>query len=186
MKFLKKNWGNIIFLLVISLLLIPQTGMPIKVLMNRIVAFSPSEVNALEAVVIEDYDWHLKGLDGDSINLSESKGKVILVNLWATWCPPCVAEMPSLQKLYNRYRGKVDFYFVSSEETEKLQNFLQKKDYNFPVYVENESPPKILQTQSIPTTYLISKEGKIVISETGAANWDSEKVHTIVDALLQQ
>jgi len=186
MKFLKKNWGNILFVIAISLLLIPQTGLPIKVLMSRIMAFSPSEVNPKEADELEDFDWNLRHVDGTTMNFSKSKGKVVLVNLWATWCPPCIAEMPSLQKLYYIYGDKVDFYFVSSETPERLQRFLQKKGYDFPVYIETESPPELLQTRSIPTTYLISKEGKIVMNETGAANWNSEKVHVIIDALLQQ
>lgn len=186
MKFIKKNWGNLIFLVVISLLLIPQTGMPIKVLMNRLMAFSPSEVIVEEAKILENYNWDLTSLNGDQLNFSQSEGKVVLVNLWATWCPPCVAEMPSLQKLYNLYGDKVDFYFVSSETPEKLESFLRKKEYDLPVYIEKQSPPELLQTRSIPTTYLISKDGKIVMNETGAANWNSDKVHVIVDALLQQ
>ena len=186
MKFLKKNWGNLVFLIVISLLLIPQTGMPIKVLLNRLMAFSPSEVAAKEVAVLEDYNWNLNSLSGDQLNFSQSEGKVVLVNLWATWCPPCVAEMPSLQKLYDHYGDRVDFYFISSETPQKLESFLQKRAYDLPVYIESKSPPVILQTGSIPTTYLISKEGKIVINETGAANWNSEKVHNIIDALLLQ
>ncbi len=186
MKFVKKNWGNLLFLIVISLVLIPQTGMPIKVLVNRLMAFSPSEVSAEETLVLKDYNWKLTSVGGDELDFSESKGRVTLVNLWATWCPPCVAEMPSLQKLYDHYGDKVDFYFVSSETPEKLENFLQKKGYELPVYIESKSPPEILQSRSIPTTYLISKDGKIVISETGAANWNSDKVHNIIEALLLQ
>lgn len=168
------------------MLLIPQTGMPIKVLVNRLIAFSPSEVAAEEVAILEDYDWSLVSVEGNPLNFSQSEGKVVFVNLWATWCPPCVAEMPSLQKLYDRYGDRMDFYFISSETSEKLENFLQKKRYNFPVYIESKSLPKILQTRSIPTTYLISKEGKIVMNETKAANWNSEKAHAIVEALLQQ
>ncbi len=186
MKFLRKNWENLIFLVVISLLLIPQTGMPIKVLVNRLLAFSPSEVSVEKVRILEGYDWNLTSMGGDELNFSRSEGKVVLVNLWATWCPPCVAEMPSLQKLYDQYGDRVDFYFVSSETSEKLENFLQKKKYNFPVYIESNAPPAMLQTRAVPTTYLISKEGKVVINETGAANWNSKKVHVILDALLQQ
>ena len=186
MTFLKKNWGNILFIIFIALLFIPQTGMPIKVLVNRIIAFSPSEVDEEERILIQDYQWHLTSLEGNRVNFSEAKGKVILVNLWATWCPPCVAEMPSLQKLYDSYGDRVNFYFVSSESPEKLETFLQKKNYTLPVYVENQSAPEAMRTRSIPTTFVISKEGKIVINKSGAANWDSKKVHKTLDALLAE
>ena len=186
MAFLKKNWGNILFIIFIALLFIPQTGMPIKVFVNRIIAFSPSEVDEEERILIQDYQWNLSSLDGNRVNFSEAKGKVTLVNLWATWCPPCVAEMPSLQKLYDSYGERVNFYFVSSESPEKLKTFLQKKNYTLPVYVENQSAPEAMRTRSIPTTYVISKEGKIVINKNGAADWDSEKVHKTLDALLAE
>jgi thiol-disulfide isomerase/thioredoxin len=185
MTFLKKNWGNILFFAFIILLFIPQTGMPIRVFINRIIAFSPSEVDEEDVVVLEDYQWSLTSLDGDRVNLSNSEGKVILVNLWATWCPPCVAEMPSLQKLYNKYGEDVAFYFVSSESPDRLSAFLQKKGYDFPVYIEKQAPPKLLQSRSLPSTFVISKEGRIVIYKTGSADWNNTKVHDILDRLLQ-
>ncbi len=186
MHFIKKNWSNILFALVIVLLIIPQTGMPIKVFVTRLIAFSPSEVDEKDIVVLNDYRWNLTKLEGSQVNFVQSKGKVTLINLWATWCPPCVAEMPSLQKLYNRYGDRVDFYFVSSEESPRLQKFLQKKEYDLPVYIERHAPPALLQTTSIPTTYVISKSGQIVVNETGAADWNSEKVYEILDALVQE
>ena len=185
MTFLKRNWGNILFIAFIILLFIPQTGMPIRVFVNRIIAFSPSEVDEEDVVFLEDYKWNLTTLEGGRVNFADSEGKVILVNLWATWCPPCVAEMPSLQKLYDTYGDKVAFYFVSSESPDKLSAFLQKKGYDFPVFVEKQAPPKLLQSRSLPSTFVIAKDGRIVIYKTGAADWNSNKVHNILEGLLQ-
>jgi thiol-disulfide isomerase/thioredoxin len=184
--FFKKNWSTILFVAAVVLLLIPQTSMPIKVFVSRLFALSPSEINADERTVLNTYEWNLSTTGGERVNFSQSEGKVVLVNLWATWCPPCVAEMPSLQKLYDVYGDKVDFYFVSSEAPLTIEKFIQKKGYTFPVFIETQSPPKDLLTQTIPTTYLISKEGRIIIHETGAANWDSDEVNTILDSLLIQ
>lgn len=184
MSFFKKNWGNIVFVLVLALFLIPQTGVPIKVFLTRLISFSPSKVSDTEVVTMEDYNWNLKALDDTSINLSQSKGNVILINFWATWCPPCIAEMPSLQALYNEYGDKVDFYFVSSEKPEMLSKFLQKKGYTFPVYIQFQEAPLELQSNALPTTYLISKSGEIIIKETGAADWNSDKTRKIIEELL--
>ena len=186
MNFLKKNWSNLLFAVIIALLLIPQTSMPIKVFFSRLTAMSPSEVDKKDSVILTEYHWNLTSLDGKKVDFTQSEARVTLVNLWATWCPPCVAEMPSLQKLYDSYGDKVDFYFISSEAPEKLQKFLQKKGYNFPVYLETKRPPAVLQTKSIPRTFLISKEGKIVIDESGAADWNSEKVKKIMDELISE
>jgi thiol-disulfide isomerase/thioredoxin len=141
MNFLKKNWKNILFALAIALLLIPQTGMPIKIFFNKMMAFSPSEVEETERVVLNEYNWSLTTLDNKPVNFSQSKGKVVVVNLWATWCPPCVAEMPSMQELYESYGDRVDFYFVTSEANEKPLVFLQKNEYSFPVYRESRAMP---------------------------------------------
>lgn len=186
MKFLKSHWSNIVFLVIILLLIIPQTRKPIQVAVNRLFAFSPSEVTEEERQTISSYNWPLRNLQGERLNFSEAEGKVSLVNMWATWCPPCIAEMPSLVELYRDYGGEVNFYFISQEETEKLQTFLEKKKYDLPVFQPLTQPPHSLEFTSLPTTYLISKSGEIVIAKTGAADWNSDSVREIIDDLLKE
>ena len=183
-KIFQKHKGNILLLLFILLLVIPQTGTPIKVFINRLIAFSPSEISSNKREVLEDYSWQLTTLEGTPVNFDQSRGKVTLVNVWATWCPPCIAELPSMQNLYDAYGNRVDFYFVSMESPETLQRFLQKKGYHIPVFIPKESFPETLSTHSFPPTYVISKTGAIVIDKTGAANWDTEKSKAILDKLL--
>lgn len=185
MKFLRRNWSNILFFVLLVLLIFPQTRMPIQVFVQRIISFSPSEKNDAEQETFRDYDWNLVRMDSKDVNFSRSKGKVVLVNFWATWCPPCVAEMPSLQKLYDEYGDKMDFYFVTSEKRETVQQFLSKNNYTFPVYFQVFDAPALLKASALPTTYLISKDGKIIIEEEGAADWNSEKTHQILDSLLK-
>tara|TARA_R110000822_G_scaffold274174_1_gene396540 strand:- start:272 stop:835 length:564 start_codon:yes stop_codon:yes gene_type:complete len=183
-SFLKKNKGNILFLIVLALLIIPQTRTPIQVFVQRLISFSPSETDADEREQLKDYTWSLSSLGKERVDFSISEGKVVLLNFWATWCPPCIAEMPSLQNLYDEYGERVDFYLVTSEEPEVVQRFMDKKGYTFPVYIQQTKAPEILFSQTLPTTYLISKEGEIVIKETGAADWDSKKTKEIIDGLL--
>lgn len=185
-SFLKKNWSTLVLVALVALLFIPQTGTPIKVFFNRLIAFSPSEIEEKEQESLSDYNWQLEDLEGAPINFSVAEGEVTLVNVWATWCPPCLAEMPSMQSLYNRYDTKVSFYFVSLEDIEILQRFIDKKGYTLPVYSTQDQFPKLLETNSFPTTYLISKSGKIVMNKKGAADWDSESVRKTIDALLAE
>lgn len=184
MSFLKKNWGNLLILAFIALLFIPQTGLPIKVFVNRLIAFSPSEIKAEKRETIAGYGWHLTSLENETVNFSQSEGRVAVINFWATWCAPCVAEMPAFQALYDAYGDKVDFYFVSTEKRETLEKFLQKKELALPVYMQTTKAPEGMRTLSLPTTYVLSKEGSIVMKKTGAANWNGDKVHRTLDALL--
>lgn len=123
-------------------------------------------------------------MQGVEIEFSHSKEKVVLLNLWATWCPPCLAELPSMQNLYDTYGERMDFYFVSAEDPKTISKFIDKKGYTFPVYIETQRPPAELQVSTIPTTFLIDASGEIIIQKTGAAQWDSAEVKTIIEELL--
>jgi thiol-disulfide isomerase/thioredoxin len=151
---------------------------------QRLISFSPSEEPENERETLQDYDWNLLQMNSETRNFSQSKGKVVLVNYWATWCPPCVAEMPSLQKLYNTYGDKVDFYFITSEKPAKVKSFLKKNEYTLPVYFKIFDAPKKLKSKVLPTTYVISKTGEIVVSEEGTADWNSKKTKQLLDGLL--
>lgn len=146
---------------------------------------SPSVENEKELSQISSYNWKLEDLNGNAFNLKNSKGRVTLVNIWATWCPPCIAEMPSLQALSNDYKNKIDIVLVSNETTEKVEEFLTKNNYDFPVYISAGNIPETFNVRSIPRTFLLDKEGHIIIDESGAANWNSKKVREIIDGLLQ-
>ena len=160
--------------------------MPIQVFVQRLISFSPSETSEDKRETLEDYQWNLQTMNSEEISFSQSKGKVAIINFWATWCPPCIAEMPSFQKLYNDYGTNVDFYFVTSEEPERVHRFLTKHNYTFPVYLQQFEAPGQLQSTVLPTTYVISKNGKIAIKETGVADWNSKKTRNLVDRLLSE
>lgn len=186
MEFLKKNWSNILFIILIILLIIPQTRKPIQVGLNRVIAFSPSKISEKDRETLESFNWNLVDLEGKPVNFNQSTGEVAVVNLWATWCPPCIAEMPSFQKLYREYGDRVDFYFVSSEDPDKLRLFLEKKDYSLPVYQPLSMAPAQMQSRSLPTTYVISRRGKIVVDKKGSANWNDSGFKNLLDELLQE
>ena len=181
MNFVKKHWSNILFGVLIVLLFIPQTGRPIKVFINRLFAFSPSVESVDERVKLESYNWELVDLNGNSVDFNDFKGKKILVNFWATWCPPCIAEMPSLQALYSDYKNKVVFLFVTNEDDAAISKFLSKNNYDIPIYRRISTPPKAIQTNSLPSTFLINEAGEIVIDKTGAADWNTDKVRALLD-----
>ena len=186
MKFLKSNWFNILLLVFIALLIIPQTRKPIQVGLNRLISFSPSEIEEEKRDQLDDYNWWLRDINDRPVNFAEARGEVSIVNFWATWCPPCIAEMPSFQSVYKEYGGRVNFYFVSSEEREKLKRFIEKRGYTFPVYQPVSRIPEKLESNSLPTTFVISGDGEIVMRETGAAKWDSSGFKDLLNDLLTE
>lgn len=188
MKISKKQRNNIIFLVLIALLLIPQTRTPIQVLINKGIALiGPSLEEEDDRKKIINYNWQLKENGSQEVvNFNDNRGEVIVINFWATWCPPCIAEMPSLHKLHDDYKDKVVFYFVSNEKPQTISAFLRKHEYSFNVHEPLTSYPEAFNVSSIPRTFLIDKQGNIVIDKTGAANWNSDKVRATLDELLNE
>lgn len=188
-SFLSKA-GDAFFLIFVIAMLFPQGRLAIGGAINRVKAFvvDPSIKDDGKLIPENDFNWSLQEIDGSKINLSQSKSKVIFINLWATWCPPCVGEMPEIQALYDRFKDNknIDFYLITNDKISKIKSFIEKRGYTFPVYHSLSDTPISFRTRSIPTTFVISKSGKIVIQKTGAANWGGNKMIKIVDELIKK
>ncbi|PID68774.1 MAG: thiol-disulfide oxidoreductase [Flavobacteriia bacterium] len=179
---LTKKWvSNIIFGVLIALLLIPQT----RVYFLKFLSFSPRTVAVEKRVTLTNYDWQLKGVNTTDFNFKAVEGKVAIVNFWATWCMPCVAEMPSLQYLYEDYKDKVVFILVTSDTPDKVNPFMTEKAFTLPVYNNYTQPLPEFETQTIPRTFLIDKQGQIVV-DAGRADWNTKKTRRLLDDLLAQ
>ena len=180
---------NIIFFVAVALILIPQTRQTIQVFINKGVALivKPSVIKTEERKVISNYNWRLKDVSQSTLDFNSAKGKVIVINFWATWCPPCIAEMPSMELLYQNYKDNEDvlFLFVSNEEVTVINSFMSKKDYTFKVYQSLTEYPKEFDVTSIPRTFIISKKGEIVMDKSGPADWSSDRVLNTIDELLK-
>lgn len=131
-----------------------------------------------------DYDWSVKALDGREVALSEFKGKVVFLNFWATWCVPCVAEMPSIQSLHQMFKtDDVVFLLISDEDAQTVKEFLAGHQYDLPVYLSDEDPPNIFQMQGVPTTFIVNRDGLVVFRHVGAAKWDDEACRSFIQSL---
>jgi thiol-disulfide isomerase/thioredoxin len=120
-----------------------------------------------------DYNWRVRGLDGKELDVGKTRGKVIFINFWATWCPPCVAEMPSIQRLYDRIKSEeILFMCVSEEDDGKVGKFAKEMGFTFPIYTVVDEKPPVFNTRGIPATFIIGRDGQIVFRHVGAAKWD--------------
>ena len=190
MEFIKKNLSNILFFGFVIFLFTPA-GLPVRALLIKGVTYVTTrvfdmEIDKEDRVQLSTYDWELANRQGEKLNFEQFKGKVVLVNFWATWCPPCIAEMPSYQELYDDYKEKMVFVFLASDEVKRVETFLKKNKYTLPVYYSVSSVPSELKSGSLPTTFLIDKNGAIVVDKTGAADWNSGKVRDMIDKLINE
>lgn len=182
-KKLRKRISDIVFAIAIVAMIIPSS----REWIMRQIAFSPSVNDVEDMVLVDSYNWQLKGLNAEDYNFEEARGKVVFVNFWATWCPPCRAEMPMIQKLYDDYKDKVEFIFVTTDSREEIAEFFKKNGYDLPSYNSLTTAPDAFRTtNSIPVTYLVDKSGKVVIDKVGAADWNSDKTRRLIDELIKK
>ena len=120
-------------------------------------------------------DFTFPGPDGKKISLSDYRGKLVLLNVWATWCAPCVAEMPSMEKLYRELKGEdFELVAVSIDETgaEAVTPFMKNHKLSFPVLLDTRGDIKSLyQVTGIPESFIIDKNGMIVEKIVGPRDW---------------
>lgn len=133
-------------------------------------------------------DANFMSVNGKNSKLSDYKGKIIMLNLWATWCPPCRAEMPSMEKLHNNFKNK-DFVIIAvsqGEDIETVKKFLNNNNYSFPLFIDkNNEIAHVYSTGSIPTTYLIDKEGYFIARFIGGRDWYSKESIDLINELLK-
>ena len=180
MRINRKLISNIGFIIIIGLMLYPPT----KVYFIRLISFSPSFIEESKQQKVKNYDWSLKGLNTNNVNFNQLEGKVIFVSFWATWCSPCVAELPSMNKLYNDYKENVVFLFITNENWKTVNSFYKKKEYDFPTFNSQTKTPVEFYSKSIPATFILDKKGNIVVNKKGTANWNSKKVRNLLDNLI--
>jgi len=180
-KMSKKHVVNIAFVVLIGLLIYPPT----KVYFIRLISFAPS-VNSIEnQKLIQDANWNLKGLNTENLNFKDLDSRVVFISFWATWCSPCVAEMPSMKALYEAYRDEVTFLFITNENWTTVSKFYVKNQYNFPTYNQLTNAPKEFESASIPATFILSKNKRIVIDKKGPADWNSSSTRKLLDDLIK-
>ncbi len=128
-----------------------------------------------ERLSAEQFTWPLRTLDGKEVRLSKFKGKVLFVNLWATWCGSCIAEMPSLQRLYDTLKDEpIAFLMITNENAKTVRRFVNSEGFTAPVYLTGGRIPSVFQTGFIPATFILDGEGRIRFRHIGMARWDDE------------
>ncbi|MDR0496523.1 MAG: TlpA family protein disulfide reductase [Treponema sp.] len=132
-------------------------------------------------------DFSLSTLDGEARSLSALKGKVVFLNFWATWCGPCRAEMPSMEVLYNRFKDRgLEMLAVNCRENwSEVVVFMGEYQLTFPALLDMDGKVSTSYgIQAIPTTFIIDRDGKIIVRLVGSIDWDTAKIHAAMERLL--
>lgn len=138
-------------------------------------AASSPQANGL-TVGAQAPDFELKTLTGETVKLSDYKGKKVMLNFWATWCPPCKAEMPEMEKFYKQPNQDINILAVNMDPNNDVKGFVQKDGITFPILLDSEDKVnRVYQIISIPTTYFIDKNGVIQNKYVGAMQFDMMK-----------
>jgi len=151
--------------------------------------FRNADEETLDEATTFTYDFTIKDLEGNRIPFETFKGKVVFLNLWATWCGPCRAEMPGIQGLYDKVdKEKVVFVMLSLDndsDQAKVVSYLKNKSFTFAAYMPSGYLPEQLQVPSIPTTFVISPDGKIVKKEVGSMQYDTPNFLRFLEKISQ-
>lgn len=188
--FLKKHLtvanllNSLFFIALIVLLFVPSAKAFLLRGLMKTGLFQP-EISSSAGKPIQVKDISFRDAKGETVTLSALKGKVVFINFWATWCPPCIAELPSINTLYQKLSANKNIVFLMADADGKPEQallFLQKKGYDLPVYTATTTVPAAVAAGTIPTTVVLNKKGEMVYHHEGVADYTNDKF----TAYLQQ
>jgi thiol-disulfide isomerase/thioredoxin len=134
-------------------------------------------------------DFNFEDGKGNIQNTSSLRGKVVFINFWASWCPPCRAELPSIETLYSKFENNANvFFLIINEDNEPLvaKEYLKKEKFSVPFYRTKSRVPATIYTGTLPTTVVLDKTGKIRYRNEGFANYASEKFIQQIEKLIRE
>lgn len=192
---LRKNRGELLFFSAFALVMTTGLRQPVLSTLQRGLlatglwrATPPTPLAAtaqLASARTYPINLPLTTIDGRPANLSQFRGKVVLVNLWASWCPPCLAEMPGLQALYQKVdTSKVAFVLISLDANQnKARALLKRKHYTMPVFFPTADLPAPFNSPSIPYTVILTPEGRVADRHSGMADYDTPEFKAALEKL---
>lgn len=185
--FTKKNIVNVLFIsLFLIIFLVPSAKALVMQGLMEIGLFKPSLTTQKTTASVDLSTIKFKDANNKVVSLGDLEGKVVFLNFWATWCPPCLAEMPSINKLHQQFAGDPNVVFLlidADSDFKKSQGYLDRKNYKLPLFTFASDIPDVIFKGSLPTTIVFDKKGRIAYNGVGAANYASPKFLSFIKEL---
>jgi len=178
----------VVGLIIVAILAAGAALLGFKVVQRRIAArMQPPH---LEIRTEPANDLVYRTLDGETQHLASTRGQVVFLDLWGTWCVQCVAEMPTVQKLYDHYKNdpQIKFLIVSRlDSPSSVRSYARRNRLSLPFYVtQDQDIPSSMQLNQYPSTFIYAKDGTLVSKHVGAADWSDPTVISYIDQLKKQ
>ncbi len=153
-------------------LVLPEEGFQAGVLPTPRIPAEPQDTD-----LTMEYEWRVYDADGEELDVGAFRGKALFVNIWATWSPLAVEEIPAIQRLYDQVADEegIAVLAIAMDSPNSVRHFAERNNITMPVYSTRHIPDK-LDTQTIPTTYVVAPDGRVVFEHTRAAAWDEPVV----------
>lgn len=186
MKIKLRTFLNVLLILFVLSFFVTPLGDYSKERLNELFAAEPTIIPVENRARLKDYDWKLKDAQWHIFDFDKARGKVVFINFWATWHLPSRVQLEDVQKLYDRYQGKMEFYVITNQERELPEEFMARKGFTFPItylIVGERAPMEIMPP---PGSYLIDKKGDIVVQQRAIADWDNNQIYQLLDRLTTE
>lgn len=188
LRFLRKNLQTIIWGILI-IVLVTNTGAKAWVL-RRMMDLGIFNAHIKSGLSYQSASFNYRDVAGGNVlNTSSLRGKVVFINFWASWCPPCRAEFSSVMALYNRFKDNQHVVFILINEDDdiaKAKAFLQKEGYDLAVYKALDIVPVAVYEGTLPTTVILDKDGKIRYRHEGLADYGKEGFAEQIEEIINQ
>lgn len=174
---IKKHWSNLLFIIVISLLVFHPDAKTWVLRQLFSVGLFKADISEPKEVA-GTYSLSFTNIKGELVTTSDLKGKVVFINFWATWCPPCRAEMPSINELYKKLKTDERFVFLMVDADGDLSSstaYMKKHNFDLDVYASAGTISPELYSGTLPTTIVLGKNGRLVSRHEGISNYNSKK-----------
>lgn len=190
-QYLKKNAFNILMIVFICLMLFSPDAKSfvLRQLIGTGLFNASIDKKEVGAKNQANADFDFADERGSIQNTSSLRGKVVFINFWASWCPPCRAEFPSIEKLYSQFSNNPDIIFLTINEDNDPatgRTYMEKEKFSFPMYQSRGYVPEVIYTGVLPTTIVMDKNGIIRFHHTGFSNYASDKFVKQIRELINE
>jgi len=145
------------------------------------------ENRPITTIDLETNILQFQDLEGNEFSLRDFEGKTLFINYWATWCNPCLAEMPAMAELYEEFKDNEDivFLYLSKEDMDVITDYIPKDEslQKLPLY-KVITDDELFKTRGIPTTFIVDRSGEILVEDVGSASWNDEEVINYLRSII--